>query len=267
MHNPRARVLLGRLLVSPEEVKLRGRGSQVTLSSFFGPSTAKATWECSSCTLKNTAQSTACRACETKRVVGKSVEDIGENAGKADGFYVDGGSSGSSSSTGSKRPRPTSSAAPGGAASSESSYAVGIPAAVPSPPAMALPRGVVLLRGFLSLDDQHALLAAADVVAAVSPFTIPQVRHPFTGKPAFGNVYMAHAGRFWVGTKGIYADVGAADAVVANLQTGVDVPVPPVPPTVLRMGAAAVAAALAREPGAFDSPEWEHPDRFTALFK
>ena len=138
------------------------------------------------------------------------------------------------------------------------------PVVADAPP--ALPPGVVLLRGFLSLEQQHALLLAADDVTEATPFTIPQVRHPFTGKPAFGNFYITQAGRIWVGTKGSYADVGAADAVVRNVASGEDVAVPSVPAAVLECGRAAVAEALRQSPGVFEDPEWAHPERFTALF-
>jgi DNA oxidative demethylase len=63
----------------------------------------------------------------------------------------------------------------------------------------------------------------------------------------------------------VYADVGAADAVTRNLITGTDIPVPPVPPEIFAFGRSAVAAALEAHPGVFDTPEWEYPERFTAI--
>ena len=120
-----------------------------------------------------------------------------------------------------------------------------------------LPPGTVLLRSFLTLEQQHAILAAVDGVTATVPFTIPEVRHPFTGAPAFANVYMSHAGRVWDGTKNTYfpgglqapsrfTDLRARDAVVVD--------VPPVPRTIMQLAEAATSEALRLEERAFEPP-------------
>lgn len=120
-----------------------------------------------------------------------------------------------------------------------------------------LPPGTVLLRSFLTLEQQHAILAAVDGVTATVPFTIPEVRHPFTGAPAFANVYMSHAGRVWDGTKKTYfpgglqapsrfTDLRARDAVVVD--------VPPVPRTIMQLAEAATSEALRLEERAFEPP-------------
>lgn len=128
-----------------------------------------------------------------------------------------------------------------------------------------LPTGVVLLRGFLSLADQHALLAAVDSVTATVPFTIPEVKHPFTGEPAFANLYMSHAGRTWDGTRASYFAAGAGASRFTNLLTNESVAVPPVPRDVVAFARAAVAEALRREPGVFEAPPLDVPDALTVV--
>ena len=131
-----------------------------------------------------------------------------------------------------------------------------------------LPSGVVLLRGFLSLAQQHDFIKAVDAITNVVPLTIPEVKHPFTGEPAFANVYMTYAGRTWDGTKATYFPSGAREAVFENLATGANVPVPPVPPVILTLAEAAVAEALRLEPGVFESPAFDASSAadFTCIF-
>jgi alkylated DNA repair dioxygenase AlkB len=124
----------------------------------------------------------------------------------------------------------------------------------------------MILSRFLSLADQHELIRAVDTVTATAPFTIPEVKHPFTGDAAFANVYMTHAGRFWSGTRSTYYPHGDSKAVFENLVTGKSVPVPAVPPAVMSLAEAAVTEALRRDPGIFERPPFDGTsNNFTAI--
>jgi alkylated DNA repair protein (DNA oxidative demethylase) len=85
------------------------------------------------------------------------------------------------------------------------------------------------------------------------PFTIPGVRHPYSGAAAFGNVYMSHAGRAWEGTKSTYFPDGPhTPSRFHNHLTGALCDVPPVPAAFIEAARSATAEALRRAPGAFD---------------
>lgn len=57
--------------------------------------------------------------------------------------------------------------------------------------------GIVVLRRFMDDTKCVELLAAVDEVSRKLPFTIPEVKNPHTGAPAYSNLYMTFAGQVW----------------------------------------------------------------------
>jgi hypothetical protein len=57
--------------------------------------------------------------------------------------------------------------------------------------------GIVVLRRFMDDKKCVELLAAVDDVSRVLPFTIPEVKSPYDGRPAYSNLYMTFAGQVW----------------------------------------------------------------------
>jgi alkylated DNA repair dioxygenase AlkB len=127
----------------------------------------------------------------------------------------------------------------------------------------ALPAGIVLLRGFLSLAECHALIATVDAVSAVRPFEVPEVKNPFTGGNAFSNLYQTYSGQVWNGraTPKAYVlrpRVADAEGVVRDT--------PAVPALFLDTARRAQEAALAAHPAAFERLPFEAgPDAFTSI--
>ncbi len=129
----------------------------------------------------------------------------------------------------------------------------GLPKPALDPP---LPAGVVLLRDFLTPDQQSALIDARDELHAATPAYIPSFI--IFDRRAYSALYMISAGSKWEAeTKTNQSSRQDWDGLPIR-------PVRPVPPLVLSLATAAITEALRRRPGAFTAPP---PDALTvALF-
>jgi len=120
-----------------------------------------------------------------------------------------------------------------------------------------LPPGVFHLPSFLSVEEQRALMSAADTISMKIPWEIPEVNRPHSGEPGFGNLYFAYSGSKWDGRKKLYF-------------RSEDTPL--IPGVVLALAKRAVSEALSQsppsEPPPFPSPPFDcmNPeDHFTCL--
>jgi alkylated DNA repair dioxygenase AlkB len=152
---------------------------------------------------------------------------------------------------------------PAAAASSSSSSSSSSSAASAAPPAApALPKGVVLLRGFLDHARKRELIEAVDAMTAQRAFHIPAVNVAISGsttpqqpESGWANMYYLSLGKEWVGT-------GASKSYTEGAL--------PIPSSVLALAQGACRRAEELHPHLFPHTptalQWADPREFVGLF-
>ena len=127
-----------------------------------------------------------------------------------------------------------------------------------------LPAGVILLRGFLNVEESHSLIRAADEISLVRPFEIPVVRRPTLssdpGGHAFSSLYQAYAGMVWEGSSSKYVHQPKAEVATGEVKE-----TPPIPSIILTTARHAVEKALSLHPNAFENLPEGDSDAFTLI--